>query len=85
MLGKFEGRRRRGQQRKREWDGFIHSMNMSLSKLWKLVKDREAWSAAVRGFAKHWLQLNNNNYKGTNPLQRPSSPDIIALWLDFNM
>ena len=67
MLGKIEGRRRRGQQRIRQLDGITDSKDMSLSKVRKMVKDREAWRAAVHGFAKNlhvlavrslsWVQL----------------------------
>ena len=66
ILGKIEDGRRRGWQRMRWLDGIMHSMDMSSSNLWEIVKDREAWHAAVCGVAKSWIWLRDSTTTNLN-------------------
>ena len=86
MLGKIEGRRRRGWQRMRWLDGITDSMDMSLNKLLELVMDREAWYAQVHGVTKSWTWLSNwTELKKRNELHEPSASSAWQAFCTWKM
>ena len=84
MLGKIEGRRIRGQWRMKWLDGITNSMDMSLSKLWEIVKDREAWHTAVHGVTKSWTWLGDWTIKLYKACKRPKTKVEFIAFLYYD-